>query len=107
MRRPLSGSRPALPLTPLDFAYRSRAIAQELARIDHAAVFPDFEMHVRAGGTASGTRLSDYRADADEIASLHHQSRIVRVAGDVAIAMVHIHHVAVAALDASEADHAI
>ncbi|MNI33015.1 hypothetical protein D3C73_869410 [compost metagenome] len=64
-------------------------------------------MHVGAGRTTGGTGLGHFLASADEVADLHHQARIVRVAGDVAIAVIDVDHVAVTALDPGEADHAI
>src|SRR5690606_23409863 len=82
-------------------------LAQELARIVHAAVFPDLEMHVGAGGTTGRAGLGDLLADADQVADLHRIARVVRVTGDVAVAVVDLDHVAVAAAHAGETDHAV
>src|SRR3546814_13656616 len=63
-------------------------LAEELARVEHAAVLPDFEMHVGAGGAAGRAGLGDLLAAAHQVTDLHAQPRVVRVAGDVAVAVV-------------------
>src|SRR3546814_2989327 len=65
-------------------------LAEELARVEHAAVLPDFEMHVGAGGAAGRAGLGDLLAAAHQVADLHAQPRVVRVAGDVAVAVVDV-----------------
>src|SRR5690606_26639249 len=82
-------------------------LAEELARIEHAAVPPDFEMHVGTGGTPGRARPGDLLAAAHQVADLHFQPRVVRVAGDVAVAVVDLDHLAVARAPAREADHAV
>src|SRR5690606_14610263 len=82
-------------------------LAQELARVVHAPVLPDFEVHVGAGGAAGRAGPGDLLAHAHQVADLHRVARVVRIAGDVAIAVVHFDHVAVAAAHAGIADHAV
>src|SRR3546814_12494776 len=93
---------PRFPATTL---FRS-VLAEELARVEHAAVLPDFEMHVGAGGAAGRAGLGDLLAAAHQVTDLHAQPRVVRVAGDVAVAVVDFDHLAVARAPAREADHA-
>src|SRR5690606_31246383 len=69
-------------------------LAEELARVEHAPFLPDLEMHVRAGRTPGRSGLGDLLAAAHQVADLHHQPRVVRVAGDVAVAVVDLHHLA-------------
>src|SRR5690606_28730187 len=82
-------------------------LAQELARVVHAAVLPDLEVHVGPGGATGRTGLGDLLADADQVADLHRIARVVRVTGHVAIAVVDLDHVAVAAAHAGKTDHAV
>src|SRR5699024_2479375 len=82
-------------------------VVEELARVEHAAVLPDFEVHMGAGGAAGGAGLGHFLADPDQIAHPHRVAGVVGVAGDVAVAMVHFHHVAVAGAPARIADHAV
>src|SRR5690606_2438295 len=79
----------------------------ELARVDHPAVFPHLEVHVGAGRAAGGTGLGHFLPGAHQVAGLHHQPRVVRVAGDVAVAVVDLHGLAVAVAGGGEADHAV
>src|SRR3546814_17203575 len=57
-------------------------LAEELARVEHAAVLPDFEMHVGAGGAAGRAGLGDLLAAAHQGTDLPAQPRVVRVQGD-------------------------
>src|SRR3546814_1481448 len=77
-------------------------LAEELARVEHAAVLPDFEMHVGASGAAGRAGLGDLLAAAHQVADLHAKPRVVRVAGDVAVAVVDFDHLAVARAPARE-----
>src|SRR5690606_33027691 len=74
------------------------ALAEELARVHHAPVLPHLEMYVGAGGTAGGAGLGHFLPGAHQVALAHAQPRVVRIAGDVAVAVVHVHDVAIAAL---------
>src|SRR5690606_35050805 len=84
-----------------------RALAEELPRIDRAAVLPHLEVHVRTRGTPGRTGLGDLLPGADRLAPLAHQARVVRVAGHEAVAVGDLHGVTVPGLVAGEADHAI
>src|SRR5690606_17152217 len=88
-------------------ARQRRPLAQELARVDRAAVLPDLEVHVGTRGTPGRAGLGDLLPGADRLAHLAHQARVVGVAGHEAVAVVDLHGVAVAGLVAGEADHAI
>src|SRR5690606_32893526 len=72
------------------------SLLQELAGVDYAAVVPDLEVHVGAGGAAGGAGLRHLLPGADQVADPHQQPRIVGVAGHVAVAVVDLDHVAVA-----------
>src|SRR3546814_9909508 len=52
-------------------------LAEELARVEHAAVLPDFEMHVGAGGAAGRAGLGDLLAAAHQVADLPAKPRVV------------------------------
>src|SRR5690606_22457628 len=86
---------------------RGAVVAQELARVDHGAVLPDLEVHVGTGRASGGTGLGHFLSGTDQVAALHHQARVVRVAGDVAVAMVDLDGLAVTAAVVGEADHAV
>src|SRR3546814_6758164 len=53
-------------------------LAEELARVEHAAVLPDFEMHVGASGAAGRAGLGDLLAAAHQVADLHAKPRVDR-----------------------------
>src|SRR5690606_14408297 len=87
--------------------HRSLAVAQELARVDHAPVLPDLEMHVCTGRAAAGTGPGHLLPGADQVAGAHGQPRVVRISGDIAVAVVDLDGVAITAAIAGEADHAV
>src|SRR3546814_1866739 len=60
-----------------------------------------------AGGGAGSAGLGDLLAAAHQVTDLHAQPRVVRVAGDVAVAVVDFDHLAVARAPAREAVHAV
>src|SRR5690606_1594044 len=62
---------------------------------------------VGAGGTAGGAGLGHFLPGAHQVALAYAQPRVVRIAGDVAVAVVHVHDVAVAALHPGKAHHAV
>src|SRR3546814_19862173 len=71
-------------------------LAEELARVEHAAVLPDFEMHVGDSGAAGRAGLGALPAAARQAADLHAQPGIVSVAGADAVAVVEFGTLAVA-----------
>src|SRR5688572_20842502 len=103
--RPLAGK--GAEGSTLDLDLQRRLLAEEVARIDHAAVLPHLEVHVGTGGTARRTGLGDFLAGTHQLTDLVGQARVVGVTGDIAIAVVDLDHVAVARAHARVADHAI
>ena len=71
--------------------------AQELLRVDGFAVDPGFIVQMRAGGAAGGADGADHLADLDDVADPDMDFREMAVAGRQSVAMVDLHHAAVAA----------
>src|SRR5690606_37461512 len=101
-RRPQSG-----PARPPRRWLPERDLAQELARVVQPPVLPDLQVHVDPGGTPGRAGLGHLLAGAHQVAHLHRVAGVVGVAGDEAVAVVDLDHVAIAAAHARIADHAI
>src|SRR5574344_232841 len=80
---------------------------EELARIDRHPVLPHLEMHMGTGRTPGRTGLGDLLPGPDQVALAHAQARVVRISGDIAIAVVDIDHIAVGTVDTGELDHTV
>src|SRR4051794_8749657 len=71
--------------------------AQELLRIHRVAVDPRFVVQMRTGRAAGGADRADHLSDPDKIADPDVDLRQMTVAGRQAVAVVDLHHAAIAA----------
>lgn len=75
-------------------------------RVDVATVAQHFEMHVGPGRSPGRAKMGDRLPAAHGIADANQQSLVVRIAGDVPVAVGHVDHLTVTGSLASESDDA-
>src|SRR5687767_8796252 len=80
---------------------------QERTRIDRLAVQPNFEVQVRAGGTAGAADRADQLAGPDRLAGFGAECRHVRVSRPQAIAVIDLDAIAVTGPAADEGHPAV
>lgn len=69
---------------------------QKAGRVDGIAVDTDLEVQVCAGGAAGGTHVGDGVSAQNRRTSAHAKAREVSIAGKDAMAVVDLHHIAIA-----------